>query len=93
VVDESQHLIGLIHLDQIREVIFQTDSYDKLFVRDLMVEPAAVITPEENLHDVLKKFEETGLWNLPVISDKQYKGFVSKSSILAQYRDELVKSA
>ena len=93
VVDQDQRLIGLIHLDQIREVIFQTDSYDKLFVRDLMIEPAAVINPEENLHDVLQKFEDTGLWNLPVVASKQYKGFVSKSSILAQYRDELVKSA
>jgi CIC family chloride channel protein len=93
VIDEEKRLAGLIHLDQVREVIFQTDSYDKLFVRDLMVEPEAVIHPEENLHDVLKKFEDTGLWNLPVIEDKQYKGFLSKSNILSKYREEQVRSA
>jgi CIC family chloride channel protein len=93
VIDESKQLAGLIHLDQIREVIFQTDSYDKLFVRDLMIEPAAVIHPEDNLHDVLMKFEDTGLWNLPVVENKQYKGFLSKSNILSKYREEQVRSA
>ncbi|HEY5826287.1 MAG TPA: chloride channel protein [Cyclobacteriaceae bacterium] len=93
VINENNHLVGLIHLDQVREVIFETNSYDKLFVRDLMKEPEAVIHPEETLHDVLKKFEDTGLWNLPVIENKQYKGFLSKSNILARYREEQVKSA
>jgi CIC family chloride channel protein len=93
VVDANQHLAGIIHLDQIREVIFQTDSYEKLFARDLMSQPDAVITPEENLHDVLRKFEITGLWSLPVVENEKYQGFVSKSSILTQYRNELVQSA
>ena len=93
VVDADHHLVGIIHLDQIREVIFQTDSYDKLFAKDLMTEPIGVVHPEENLNSVLKKFEETGLWNLPVAENKQYKGFVSKSNVLSKYRDEQVKSA
>jgi CIC family chloride channel protein len=93
VVDANNHLAGLIQLDQVREVIFQSESYEKLFVKDLMMAPAAVISPDENLHDVLRKFETTGLWNLPVVENKGYKGFVSKSSILAQYRNEHMQSA
>jgi CIC family chloride channel protein len=93
VVDSKHQLAGIIHLDQIREVIFETTSYEKIFVRDLMSAPAAIITPEESLHDVLKKFETTGLWNLPVTENNEYKGFVSKSSILTQYRNELMQSA
>jgi chloride channel protein, CIC family len=93
VVDSKHHLAGIIQLDKIREVIFETDSYEKIYVRDLMSDPAAIISLDENLHDVLKKFETTGLWNLPVIENKEYKGFVSKSSILTQYRNELMQSA
>jgi CIC family chloride channel protein len=39
------------------------------------------------------KFEDTGLWNLPVVENKQYKGFLSKSNILSKYREEQVRSA
>jgi CIC family chloride channel protein len=58
----------------------------------LMTKPAAVIKLNENLFTVLKKFDDTNQWNLPVVEDKQYLGFVSKSSILTKYRSEVLKS-
>jgi CIC family chloride channel protein len=57
-----------------------------------MGKPAAIIKLDENLHEVLKKFDDTNQWNLPVISEKKYMGFVSKSSVLTRYRSELLKS-
>lgn len=86
------HLIGLVHLDNVRNIIFKHDQYDLIFVKDLMTNAKAVIHPNENLHDILKKFEDTNQWNLPVVDKGKYLGFVSKSSILTRYREELLRS-
>ena len=85
-------LKGLVFLDNVRNIIFKHDQYDKVFVKDLMTAPQAAIHPNESLHSILKKFDETSQWNLPVVDNRQYMGFVSKSSILTKYREELLKS-
>ncbi|MDH4089159.1 MAG: chloride channel protein [Cyclobacteriaceae bacterium] len=92
VIDENNELQGIIHMDNIRTIIFNPDKHEKILVKDLMSKPLAVIMLHENLHDVLKKFDETNQWNLPVVKDKKYLGFVSKSSVLTKYRSELLKS-
>lgn len=93
VVNDDKELVGLVHLDKIRSVIFAPAPRQDVTVRHLMTPPPVVIQQNENLHQVLSKFEETKLWNLPVISDGKYVGFLSKSSILARYRNELMESA
>jgi CIC family chloride channel protein len=93
VVDARQKLIGIIHLDKIRGVIFNPERRGETTVRDLMVPPATVVQVSENLHQILTKFDETGLWNLPVSDGDVYVGFLSKSSILTRYRNELLSSA
>jgi len=82
----------VIHLDNVRNVIFNPELYATLKVSDMMKAPAAVISTQDHLHDILKKFDETNEWNLPVTDGNIYKGFVSKSSILSQYRKELLMS-
>lgn len=92
VINEKRELQGLIHLDDIRGIIFSTDKPEDMPVSKLMTPVNAVIKVNENLHSVLKKFEETNAWNLPVVHHKQYMGFVSKSSILTKYRAELLNT-
>ncbi len=92
VLNDKRELVGLIHLDHVRATIFQTELYQTVRIKDLMVMPSVVITPQESLHDVLKKFDDANQWNLPVIEDNRYAGFVSKSSILSKYREELVQT-
>lgn len=93
VVDTDQKLVGIVHLDKIRTVIFGTERRDTMTVRELMTQPPAVIQANENLHQVLNKFEETKVWNLPVVNKGKYVGFMSKSTILTRYRNELLESA
>lgn len=92
VVDDDKKLIGIVHLDKIRTVIFGPTQKESTTVRDLMTPPSVVIQANENLHQVLNKFEETKLWNLPVVNHGAYVGFLSKSSILTRYRNELMAS-
>jgi CIC family chloride channel protein len=92
VLNKNEELVGLIHLDHVRSTIFQAELYETVHIKDLMVEPSPTITPLESLHDVLKKFDEAQQWNLPVIENNRYVGFVSKSSILSKYREELLQT-
>ncbi|MGC1241186.1 MAG: chloride channel protein [Chryseosolibacter sp.] len=93
VVDENKKLVGIVQLDKIRSVVFDSARNRAVTVQELMTKPAAVIQANENLHQVLEKFEETKLWNLPVVDQERYVGFLSKSSILTRYRNELLESA
>ena len=90
VVDKENNFQGVILLDDIREIMFDTDQYDRTYVKDLMTAPPAIIDPNDKMEDVMKKFNESKAWNLPVIKDSKYVGFVSKSTIFNAYRSELV---
>lgn len=92
VVNSDNELVGLILMDRIRPMLFGAERPDVVSVNDLMSPVTATIHAEESLHTVLRKFEETKLWNLPVVDHKnKYKGFLSKSSVLSKYRAELLK--
>lgn len=93
VVDENNKLVGIIHLDKIRGIMFDHSKYNSMTIRELMEKPNAIVELDENLFEVLMKFEKTGAWNLPVVDDELYLGFVSKSTILTRYRRELMEFA
>jgi len=91
VVTERQMLAGIVLLDDIRHLIFNTEMYNRVFVRDLMQPPPAHISPGESMQSVMKKFEENEAWNLPVINNGQYVGFLSKSKLFSYYRNWLIE--
>jgi CIC family chloride channel protein len=93
VVDHGEKLRGVVHLDKIRQVIFESRHYESMTVSQMMTEPAATITVSENLHQVLQKFDSTNQWNLPVVDNGRYVGFLSKSTILTRYRNELMETS
>jgi CIC family chloride channel protein len=93
VLDENNKLLGIITLDNIREIMFKTELYDRVIAKELMRMPPAIISPGESMHAVMKKFDETASWNLPVIEDEQYLGFISKSSVFTNYRQILKKTS
>ncbi|MCI5706304.1 MAG: chloride channel protein [Odoribacter sp.] len=86
VVNEDDALLGIVLLDDIRKVMFNQDLYDKTFVRDFMTTPPTIVDVTDSMDLVMKKFEDTKAWNLPVIEDGRYIGFVSKAKIFNTYR-------
>ncbi|OFY44089.1 MAG: chloride channel protein [Bacteroidetes bacterium GWF2_40_14] len=90
VVDESGRLHGIISLDDIRHIMFDREQYDTLEVSVIMKEPPAVVYDGEKMDSVMRKFEKSEAWNLPVLDKNgKYKGFVSKSKIFSAYREQL----
>ena len=91
VLDDDKKLIGIIILDDIRPMMFDTEIYDTVFVKSLMHAPPEVIFYEtDNMRQVMKKFQDSGAWNLPVIKNGKYEGFISKSKMLTAYRRKLI---
>lgn len=93
VLDRNSHLKGLITVDDIRDVMFKQELYDKMTVRELMRRPTYIINERHDIRSVMKLFDESHLWNIPVVIDGVYKGFISKSTILEKYREVLIKSS
>ena len=91
VVDARGMLIGIVVLDDIRNIIFRQELYHRYTVGRFMVVPPARINMNDSMEEVMRKFDETKAWNLPVVDeDGKYKGFLSKSRVLNTYRQTLV---
>ncbi len=86
VIDSKGELLGIVLLDDIRKIMFNQDLYETTYVRDYMTTPPTVVDVMDPMDVVMKKFEETSAWNLPVIQDEKYIGFVSKAKIFNTYR-------
>ena len=91
VVDAAQNFIGIILLDDIRSVMFDQDLYHSTTVETFMQKPPDIINyNSDSMENVMQKFKDSGAWNLPVIKDGKYYGFISKSKLLTAYREELI---
>jgi CIC family chloride channel protein len=91
VVDENNILEGVVVLDDIREIMFEPEKYEETYIKDLMTIPPSYIDIKEKMETVMDTFRKTGAWNLPVLDNGLYVGFISKSRIFAAYRDLLVQ--
>jgi CIC family chloride channel protein len=91
VVDQYNILEGVVSLDDVREIMFNQELYDKVMVREIMTMPPSYIDKSETIETVMETFRKTGAWNLPVLDSGFYVGFISKSRIFTTYRELLVQ--
>lgn len=90
VVDNDGVLNGIITLDHIRDIMFKPELYKEVYINSLMIQPITCVNSTDTMDVVMKKFSETNAWNLPVIDDGKYVGFVSKSKLFNAYRKMLI---
>lgn len=91
VVDVREELLGVVVLDDIRNIMFRQELYHRYRVENLMTVSQSRIYTNDSMEVVMRKFDETGAWNLAVVDEhNKYKGFVSKSKMLNSYRQVLV---
>ena len=73
VLDAGGCLLGEIDVTSIRHIMFRTELYNR-FMNDPMA-------------DVMKKFEMTSSFNLPVVDiDNHLQGFISRTRMYSMYR-------
>ncbi len=86
VIDDENNFYGLVFVNDIRNIIFNQELYNKIQVADIMYMPDPIVNINESMEDVAHKFQETSNYNLPVISDGKYLGFVSRARIFSTYQ-------
>lgn len=92
VVDDEGKFVGIILLDDIRPVMFNQKLYDEIKVRELMqAAPEIIDLGKDSTRDIMRKFQDSDAWNLPVIENDMYVGFISKSKLLTAYRQKLIE--
>ncbi|MDA0196613.1 MAG: chloride channel protein [Bacteroidetes bacterium] len=91
VINGDGGLDGIITLDDIREIMFDINKQEQILVKAIMHQPPDSVSTIEEMRSVMSKFEITQAWNLPVIDDGKYIGFVSKSRIFNAYRQKLIR--
>ena len=91
VTDKNGVLLGIVLLDDIRNIMFRQELYHRFTVNKLMTSVPARLFDTDSMEQVMKTFDDTKAWNLPVVDrDSRYLGFVSKSKIFNSYRQVLV---
>ncbi len=92
VVNENNEFLGVLLLDDIRSIMFDQKLYETVSVRDLMHDSAEILFYEkDSMKVIMKKFQDSSAWNLPVVKEGKYMGFISKSRLLTAYRRKLIE--
>lgn len=92
VVDSENHFLGIILLDDIRGIMFEEALYNNITASDVMVQAPEIIDLSNcKIQEIMDKFQGSKAWNLPVVRDGKYIGFVSKSKLLTAYRQKLIE--
>ena len=81
VLDQEKRFLGIVLLDDIRSIMFHQKEYETTFVSDFMKSAPEIIFHDDSVEEVMKKFKESNAWNLPVVKNEKYVGFISKSGI------------
>jgi len=93
VVDDKGVLLGIVQLDNIRNIMFRPELYERFHVSKFMVSAASKIEIDKSMEQIMRTFDDTKAWNLPVVDMQgRYIGFVSKSKIFNSYREVLVEN-
>jgi len=88
--DKTGKFLGMIHLDDIRQYLFDPVMYDAVFLGQIMNIQVEVVHPDDDLLDVVRKMDMKGLFSMPVVLNNRFIGLISKATILDQYRKELM---
>ena len=91
VVDEDGILNGIVYLNSVRKIMFKQEWYDTVKIEQVMELPPSYISMEDSMKEVMRKFEESDAWNLPVIWHARYLGMVSRSKLFDSYRRLLLE--
>ncbi len=89
VVDKDGILKGMVKMDDVRKLIFKQELYDTVFVKDLMYMPSYFISPKDDMATLVDKFSVSGRYNIAVVDNGKYLGFISRARAFTAYRNRI----
>jgi len=91
VVNKNNQFLGIVLLDDIRPVMFDTEIYNSVTIDAFLKAAPEIINETDSIEKIMDKFKDSNAWNLPVVKEGVYKGFISKSKLLTAYRNKLIE--
>ena len=91
VINKEKQFLGIVLLDDIRSFMFDTQMYNSITAETFMKSAPEIIFYNDSVEEIMQKFKTSNAWNLPVIKDEKYVGFISKSKLLTAYRNKLIE--
>jgi CIC family chloride channel protein len=88
---EDEKLLGIVNLNDVRHIITHPSDYPDFKLDRVMKKDFIYVELDEDMQEVMRKFDESGLWNIPVLDKGKYVGFISKSGIFNAYREMMSK--
>ena len=89
VVDADGNFKAVVILADVRKIIFKPTLYDTTYIEEIMFVPELIIKPKDHVADIIKKFKDTSIYNIPVVEHGKYLGFISRANIFSAYRKML----
>ncbi len=86
VIDEENRFIGIVKMDDIRSIMFKTELYETTSIKDIMYVPEYKISVNDSMEEVAKKFQQSGRYNIVVLDEGKYLGFISRATVFSSYR-------
>ena len=87
VLDAAGTLLGEIDITKIRHVVFRIELYHHFKASQLMQEPAAILSSQATMAQVMRTFDRTHSDWLPVVdADNRFEGYISRQRLFTQYR-------
>ena len=92
VVDQDNKIMGVILMDDLRPIMFDKSLYDNIKANEIMqAAPEIIDLEKDGMKSIMRKFQDSDAWNLPVVKEERYLGFISKSKLLTAYRQKLIE--
>ncbi|MBP5643330.1 MAG: chloride channel protein [Bacteroidales bacterium] len=88
VVAENGEFKGHILFDDVRKFMFDTSLYGTS-VEKIMVYPEYVINYDESMEEIVKKFEESHKYNIVIVDNGKYLGYISRANVFTAYQATL----
>ena len=90
VVDAQNKFWGIINRERLRPFFLGKKPISESSVSQLATNPSFVVSETDSVMQVIKMFDEADVWQLPMLDEeRKFKGFVSRSAILNNYRQLL----
>ncbi|MFV0344763.1 MAG: chloride channel protein [Bacteroidales bacterium] len=89
VVDGDGLMKGMLKMDDVKHLIFNQELYDEVEIKDIMYMPEAFVSSRDSMETLMRTFEKSGRYNIAVIDDGMYKGFISRAKAFMSYRSAL----
>jgi len=93
VLDKSNRLLGIITVNEIKDVLTDSSLWDMLVATDIMEPAKEFVKENQQLTDAIKIMDQLQIEQLPVVSsqDSIFKGIIDRKTIRNSVREKLLQ--